>query len=339
MTNAELPKKKSRPWSLYAVWMLLIVTLLAWTGWWFALRGQVIGNIQVWAASQRAAGAEAGAKRISASGFPFRLTLTFEEVVYAAPGGGWRLSTPQAQLHINPSDLSLFIVEPRATVTWATRGVTRTFTPRESAISVHVTDGEADRVIAEGKQVAITRNGAPEMTVGALVAAVRANESEPSEGQFALDADQVMLAKQPKGFEAFGPEVKSFNAYIAFEKGGLLLAQGQDTLGAWAKAGGSARVDGLDFFWGPAHFASHGRFTLDAQRRLDGILDMSLDKPAEAFTALSQSTTISPDLAVIYRMMAQANAQKGGPLKAPLTISNGVMSFNNMPLRTVDPIK
>jgi hypothetical protein len=339
MTNVVPPRRKPRPWFLYTIWTVLIVTLLAWTGWWFALRGQVIAHIEGWAASQRAAGAEASYRRISASGFPLRLTLTFEDALYAPAGGGWRLSTPRVQLHINPSDLSLFILEPRAAVTWATRGVTRSFTPHESAISVHVIAGKADRVIAEGKQVAITRNGAPEMNVGSFVAGVRPDPRAPGDGQFSLDADAITLASSPKGFEAFGEDVKTLNARIVFEKGALLLAQGQDTLSAWAKAGGAARIDGLGFAWGPATFTSTGRFKLDDQRRLDGILDMSLDKPADAFTALSQSTTISPDLALLYKMMAQANAQKGEPLKAPLTITNGVMSFNNLPLRTVDPIK
>lgn len=338
MSQTETVRRK-RPWMLYIIWGVLALALAAWTGWWFVLRANAVSQIDAWMTGERAKGAEASYSRVSASGFPLRLTLTYDNFAYGAAGGAWKVSTPKAQVHINPSDLSLFIIEPRDTVTYATRGATRDFTPKESAISIHVVGGKADRVIIEGKTVAVTRNNAPEMQIESFVAGVRPDPRAPSDGQLSFDAKNVTLASPPKGFEAFGGQLQSLNARIVFEKGGRLIEPGTDGLRLWAQDNGAARIEGLGFVWGPATITSTGRYTVDAQRRLAGILDLSLEKPSEAFAALAQSPAISPDLSRVYQMMAVANAVKGGPLKAPLVIEKGVMSFADLPLRTVEPIQ
>ena len=329
--------QKHNSFWLYFMWGLLALVLVGWTAWWFVLQSQVVAQIDKWMATQRVAGAEVSYARVAGSGYPLRLTLTFDDFSYQAPGQAWRASTPKVQLHINPSDLSLFIVEPRDTISYASRGAARTFTPRESAISVHVTNNAVDRVVAEGKGVAVTRDGAPDMTIGSFVAGVRPDPRAPGDGQFTLDSQAIDWATPPKGFEAFGKQVQTLNARIVFEKGATLIGPGDDRIGAWKDAQGAARVEGLGFVWGPATVTSTGRFELDAQRRLDGILDISLDKPGGVFSALAQSA--SPDMAQIYQLMAVANEARGGPLEAPLVIDNGVMMFNNLPIRTVDPIK
>jgi hypothetical protein len=339
MTELAEPRRRKRPWMLFIIWGLLALVLAGWTGWWFVLRANAASQIDAWMAGERAKGAEASYTRVSASGFPLRLTLTYDGLAYGAAGGAWKVSTPKAQVHINPSDLSLFLIEPRDTVMYATRGATRAFTPKESLISIHVVNGKADRVVIEGKNVAVVRNNAPEMQVESFVAGVRPDPRAPSDGQLSFDATNLTLVSPPKGFEAFGGQLQSLNARIVFEKGGRLIEPGADGLRLWAQDNGAARIEGLGFVWGPAKITSTGRYTIDAQRRLAGILDLSLEKPSEAFAALSQSPAISPDLARVYQMMAVANAVKGGPLKAPLVIENGVMSFADLPLRTVEPIQ
>ncbi|MEJ0023206.1 MAG: DUF2125 domain-containing protein [Alphaproteobacteria bacterium] len=243
---------RKRPWAVYATWALLIVVLAAWSVWWFTLKDMAIRQVQTWTAAQKAAGAQVSYSGVAASGFPLRLTLTFEDPSYSAPGGGWSLSTPRAQLHINPSDLSLYIIEPRDTVSWTTRGASRTLTPRESAISVHLTNNKPDRVIVEGKNVAVTRNGAPDMTIGSFVAGIRSDPRSPDDGQFSLDAQAVDFIKLPEGFEALGGQMQSLSARVVLVNGAVLATPSRDRLMAWKAAAGAARVEGLNVEWGPA---------------------------------------------------------------------------------------
>jgi hypothetical protein len=324
---------------LIAVWVILFLALAGWTAWWFTLRTQAIGGVDQWIAKQRAAGANVSYEKVEASGFPFRLSLTFDNVHYAAPGDAWVMATPKVQLHINPSDLSLVIVEPRDTVSWTTRGAARTFTPQESAISVHITNLAVDRVVVEGKGVAITKDGKPDFIVGQFVGGLRPDPRAAGDGQLSVDAQNVDLAAPPKGVEGMGAKIQTLSARIVFEKGAVLIGPGEDRVGSWKQAGGAARVEGLGFTWGPATISSQGKFALDDQRRLAGALDINLEKPGETFGALAQSPATEPGMAKMYAMMGAANTARGGPLKAPLVIENGVMLFNNLPITTVEPIK
>jgi hypothetical protein len=149
----------------------------------------------------------------------------------------------------------------------------------------------------------------------------------------------IDLAAPPKGVEGMGAKIQTLSARIVFEKGAVLIGPGSDRVGAWKQAGGAARVEGLGFTWGPATISSQGKFALDDQRRLAGALDIVLEKPGETFGALAQSPATEPGMAKMYAMMGVANTARGGPLKAPLVIENGVMLFNNLPITTVEPIK
>lgn len=332
--------RRRRPWALYALWGLFALAFIAWTAWWLTLRSVVVGDVESWMSAQRAAGVQAGYSKVSASGYPLRLTLTFENAKYAAPGGGWTLSTPRVALHVNPSDLSLFIIEPRGAVTWTTRAFSRTFSPHSSAISVHTSFGRADRITLEGEGVHVLRNGADEATIAKIVMSLRPDPRAAEDGQLAVDVDGLDIAQPPKGFEQFGPRVQSLNARVVFEKGAALVApHAADHIAAWIAAGDGVRVEGLGFVWGPATVTSRGRFALDDKRRLAGRLDLALAKPEMVFAALSQSPRFSPDMADAMRVLAIANTAHGKPLTAPLVIENGIMLFNGLPIRTVDPIR
>ncbi len=339
MRKPRRASPNGRIWGVYAMWGLLAAVLIAWTGYWFVLRDIAVERVEAWVAAQKANGAEAAYSGVSASGFPFRLTLTYENANFIAPGGGWTLSTPRVALHINPANFNLFIIEPRDTVAWTTRGARRTFTPKKSAISVHVTDNKPDRVILDGEDIAVTRNDAPDMTIGSIVAGLRPDPRAAGDGQFSLEIKSLDFIALPKGLEAFGGTVQTLNAAIVLENGATLIAPSNDRVAAWKDAQGAARVEALGFVWGPANVTSTGRFVLDQQRRLEGKLDLTLEKPADVFAALAQSPTLSRDMANTYNLMAQANAALGVSFKPTLVIQNGVMLLNGFPLRTVDPIK
>lgn len=327
------PAKRKRPWTVYSVWALLIVVLAAWTMWWFALKDIAKQRVEAWAAAQRAAGAQVSYSAAAASGFPLRLTLTFDDARFIAPGGGWNMATPRVALHINPSDLSIFIIEPRATLSWTTRGAQHTFTPRESAISVHLANDRPDRVIVEGKNIAITRNGAPDMTIGAIVAGIRPDPRAAGDGQLSLDAQAIDFIKLPQGFEALGGQMAALNARVVIEKGAVLIAPSRDRLAAWKEAMGAARIEGLHVVWGSASLTSTGRFTIDDQRRIEGDLTLTLEKPEETFAALTKSPTVSAQTAAIYRALGALG------MTPVLSFRDGEKRLYGQRIGTVEPIR
>jgi hypothetical protein len=318
---------------VYAAWTLLIVVLVAWSVWWFTLKDMAIRRVEAWTAAQKTAGAQVSYSSVGASGFPLRLTLTFEDPTYVAPGGGWSVSTPRAQLHINPSDLSLFIIEPRDTLSWTTRGASRTLTPRESAISIHLTNNRPDRLVVEGKNVAVTRNGAPDMTIGSFVAGMRADPRMAGDGQFTLDAQAIDFIKLPQGFEALGGQLQALNARVVIEKGAVLVAPSRDRLMAWKAATGAARIEGLNVEWGPAKLTATGRFIVDDQRRPEGDLSLDLQNPSETFAALSKSPTASAQAGSIYSALSALG------MAPVLSFRNGKKLLYGQPIGTVEPIR
>lgn len=325
--------ERKRPWAVYGVWTLLIVALIGWTVWYFALKDIVGQRVEAWAAAQRAAGAQVSYSAVSYSGFPLRLTLTFEEAGYVAPGGGWSLTTPRIALHINPSDLALIIIEPRETLAWTTKGVRRTFTPRESAISVHFSNDRPDRVIVEGQNIAITRNGAPDMTIGKIVAGIRPDPRTAADGQFSLDAEAVDFIKLPKGFEALGGQMQMLNARVVIENGAVLSAPSRDRLAAWREASGAARVEALRTSWGPAQVTATGRFVVDDERRPEGDLSLNLENPEETFAALSRSPTASEQTANVYRALSALG------MAPVLSFRDGEKTLYGQKIGTVEPIR
>ncbi|MGE3302374.1 MAG: DUF2125 domain-containing protein [Hyphomonadaceae bacterium] len=307
---------RKRPWGLYALWGFAIAAAFCWTLYWFALKNEAVRQAVAWFSAQRAQGADAAYARVSASGYPLRLSLTFEDAHYAPAGGGWRISSPKAALHVNPTDFSLFIVEPRAPVTWETREAARVFTPKESAVSLRLKNRAIERIVAEGEGVAVTRGGAAEMTIGSFVAGLRADPRALGDGQLTLDAQAIALAAPVQGLEGFGRDVRALNVRAVIERGAAFLTAPGDGYAAWRAEGGAARVEGLHAAWGPAEFTAQGRLAMDARNRLAGALDLDLAKPAETYAALAQ---------------AGAPVLRGAPAKARLTIRDGAIAFAAAP--------
>ena len=329
--------RRHRRLGLYIPWALFLAAAIGWTIYWNMLRVRMIETAQAAVAAQRAEGAKISYDRVNASGYPLRLTLTFTNAAYEAPGGHWALSAPTLDLHMNPSNLSLVIFETHGTVTWRNNLVIRTLTPRTAALSVRTEKGAFSRAVFEAHDLAVSRNGGAPGTFETLIVGVRPDPRQARDMQVSIDATNLKLAKAPSGFEGFGTTLASIEGRVVIEQADVIETAKTNRVEAWRAAKGVARIEGAGLLWGPARMIGTGRVSLDAQRRPQGRLDMSLTDPAPALSALARP--MSPTMRTAMEASAEAAATKGGPLALPLILENGVLSLGPLPVRTLDPIQ
>ena len=91
-----LPPRKPRRWGLYGPFLLLLVAVVAWSGYWFWLRMQTRQGLDQLAANLRQAGYEVSWKDEAIGGYPFRLNVTLTEPQIREPSG-WALTAPRLE--------------------------------------------------------------------------------------------------------------------------------------------------------------------------------------------------------------------------------------------------
>jgi hypothetical protein len=329
--------RRHRRLGLIVPWALFAIAALGWTVYWNILRIRTMEAAQAFVDRQRTAGASLIYSSVAASGYPLRLTLTFSGPAYEAPGGGWALSAPSLDLHVNPSDLRLIILETHGAVTWRDREVVRTLTPRTAALSVRTEKGAFERAILEVHDVSIAREGHAPAILESAVIGVRPDPRRAADMQVSLDAAHLALAAAPAEFSGLGANIASIEARVVIENAAAAERASAHRLEAWRAAGGAARFEGLGLEWGPAKITGTGRLGLDALRRPQGRLDLAIEDPQAALNALAQP--MAPHMREAFEASGEAAAAKGGPLALPLIAQDGVLSLGPLPLRKLDPVE
>lgn len=88
MADTPLPiPRRSRPSPVAGLFLLLVVSMVAWTGWWFWLVNRVETEIETRAGGLRAQGWTVEWTDQRASGWPFRARFDVSHVTLAAPSG------------------------------------------------------------------------------------------------------------------------------------------------------------------------------------------------------------------------------------------------------------
>ena len=115
MTNVA---KRHNRTGLFAPFVILLLAIAAWTGWWFYLAQQVRERLDLQAEALRTAGWSVQYTHGGVSGWPFRTRLEADHVTIAAPSGH-AISAPQLVAEANA-------YQPTKWVVLATDGLTLT---------------------------------------------------------------------------------------------------------------------------------------------------------------------------------------------------------------------
>jgi hypothetical protein len=134
----ELPTKRHSRAGLYAPFVIVVIALAGWTGWWFYLTRQIDKGLEAQAVTMRQGGWDVRYAEKQILGWPFRANVKLTQVTIAAPSGH-AISAPELNAEANA-------YQPTKWVIVAPEGLTLT---RAGKGKVAVT-GDAIRMSASG---------------------------------------------------------------------------------------------------------------------------------------------------------------------------------------------
>lgn len=326
---------------LVVPWVLFLAAAGGWVAYWFVAANTAEARLAEWVEAREASGAETRIGRVVRHGFPVLLRLELQDLAYAPPRQGWRLSTARADLHIDLLNPSHVILEAKAPIAFArANGAVSTIGADALIVSVR-NDGtvlaqagvEANALTVDDPQA----DGA--FSARRLVVNFRPDPRTPEAHQFALDAEGVSLPRPVRSFESFGQDIASLRVAVVVDEAGMLLSsESDDPLAPWREAGGQLRFEALALNWGPLATTGQGEVRLDGERRLAGELHFPIEEPAPIFRALASDPRIDGDAARGLELLAAAFALSGDDMTLDVEGGDGVLRLEGVRVRSLPPV-
>jgi hypothetical protein len=333
--------KTSRHLWLWIPWALFAAAAIGWIAYWNVVADTARDKLSAWAAEQRANGAEASLGRVSTHGFPIFMRLEIANAAYAPARGGWRMETDRLDLHVDLLNTAHIMLEAKAPIAITRRDGSRSDLSARALLVSLRTRGD---VLAEGGIEAddLTLDDPAKdgvLSVRKLVINTRPDPRDARNYQIAFSATQIGLARPVRVFEAFGQEIASLGAASVIEQPALLfIPDAEDPLRPWREAGGLLRFEALNLTWGPLTAAGQGQGGLDAERRLQGALELNIAEPGPAFGALAQGQTLSDDTRNALRALSVGYQVTGEEIEANIEARDGVLTLEGFPVRVLSPV-
>jgi hypothetical protein len=326
---------------LIVPWALFALIVIGWIIYWNVVAGTAEARVRAWAAQQTEQGGQVSIGRIARHGFPVLLRLELHDISYAPARGGWRAQTERADLNVEMLNTQHVILKAEAPIAI-------------SRADGAVTNITADALIASlrmaGNTLAVAGLEADNLALddpahdGVLrahkvVLNVRPDERAAGDYQIAFDAQELMLPRPVRSFEAFGLDVSMLRAAIVVTHGAALMnATRDDPLGPWRDAGGRLRIEGLEMHWGPLETLGRGEGGLDEQRRLQGSLTLPIEHPAPVFNAIANGPNVNADARRALALLAAGYAISGDDITLDVDANDGVMRLEGLPVRPLPPV-
>ncbi len=326
---------------LWGPWAAFALIALGWTVYWHAVAGEAERRIDAWTAAQREAGAQATVLRVVRHGFPTLMRLELQNISYASARGGWRAETARADLHINLLNPEHIKFEAEAPIALSrANGATTTVTADALIASLRTEGGvlavaglEADNLQLDDpaqEGVLLARK---------VVLNVRPDPRAQGAYQAAFDTQALTLPRPVRSFEAFGVDVAELRAAIVVEHSAALLnAAPQDPLGPWREANGRLRLEMLTLHWGPLQADGHGQGGLDSERRIEGNLEIPIERPAPVLSAIANGPEMDRDAKRALALLAAGYAISGDDITLDVEARDGWLRLEGLPVRRLPPV-
>jgi len=322
--------------------VLFVGLAIGWVFYWNYIAQQTEQRLQAWTSDQTAHGATASITRVVRHGFPVLMRLELDGVTYAPAHGGWRVTTPRADLNVELWNPQHIILESKAAIAVSRAdGAVTNVTSTALIASLRTDNGRLAVAGIEGDNIALD-DPAQEGVLRArkLVANVRPDPRAEGDYQLAFDVQEMTLPRPVRSFETFGLDVPVMHAAIVVEHGADLLRQTNptDPLEAWRLAGGKLRFEGLELRWGPLRTTGTGEGTLDAQRRLQGRLVLPIHHPARVLLAIANGDNVNHDARSALQLAAAAYTVTGNDITLDVGARDGVLSVEGVAVRDLPPV-
>jgi len=322
---------------------LPLVAILGYVVYWIAAQKAAVAQVDAWIALQKTRGIEAATGGVTATGFPFEITLRLAEPQARASGWTWR----GPPLEITGKPWSLARLTFRAPGSHAVTLADRDGAMRRQRIDAGGLDGTAhlDRgrlARLDLRLVDVTASG----DLGAVRAAslrldLPAPAGTPEKPAQALGLDVAKLVFPDTPGLIFGDTVDRLTFDLVLE-GPIGTGPWPEPALAWREAGGVLQMPGVGVAYGPLNLAGEGTAALDRLGQPEGAFTARITGFAEAIQALRKMGYMEPGAAnaaqVVLGLLAKGQGNGVRTLEVPLTLQDRTLSLGPVRLFQLKPV-
>ncbi|WP_422364911.1 DUF2125 domain-containing protein [Pelagibius sp.] len=338
-------RRKRLSIALAATLCLLFMGL---TGYWFWASEALAEGIERWRGQQIERGYAIAYDGPQMSGFPFALTVTFDQPKVTSPQDlTWEGPTISGKAKLwDPFTIDLqFPGNHRLRLAEGGERKEAEIVAAEAQGRVVLAfDGQVDRAMVDLGALRMEGPGLDPVSAERLTARLgplqEANGDDPETLELVGEALALQL---PAGHG--GPLGNSL-ARLSFDStviGGIPRGKPAVALPLWRDAGGLWRFRRLAANWGPLDLQATGRLALDRVLRPAGQFDTRLKGAEAIIDRLIESGDIKPEAAFAARLAVAALGRRDATsdatvLEAPITLRDGLLYLGPVPLFPIAPV-
>lgn len=325
---------------LFGAILALVILVTGYVFWWNHVADRLLAEAEKWRAARIAEGYEITHKPLYASGFPYRVAVTAEDLAIANPGHVRtpRLEVPRFWALVQPWRFNhvIYGIDGPGRLSWQEEGAPREVSfnaasflgsaifnrqgrMRSGAIDIHELKAfpswreplSAARVQLHGRPHPIAAEARP--------------TADPGQ-QIVLRIDELFV----DGLEDFPLRPRIGHVAVSTTLHGTIpRLPAEETLREWRGNGGYVDIEALRMEWGPGTLDGAGQLTLDEQLRPEGTIETRIAGYREILTALVTAGQISPDAGrtIGYGIDLLAQQDENGNLfiRLPLRAEGGAL--------------
>lgn len=322
---------RANRWGLAAPFLIVLVALGGWTGWWAYLVHRIETGIEATAADLRTAGYEVEYADLNTTGWPFRARVEARHLRLAAPSGhGVSAPVLVAEANAYRPDRWVMIAPDGLVLHRADKGAVAVRAPAIRA-SVSGFDQSAPNIALELVEPVFTpHTGAqpfPFASAERFEAYLRPHPPSPRDPASDDRADVLIRLIEAEGRDGGAVEWMSrgepftFEAEAVVERSSRLRGVWPTLLTDWSADGGHlSAVRGEMSAGDSSAVMSSETLRLDADRRLAGVVTLEVEQAAPALAGLARSGAVDP-LGAASAAVAAGTAPAGVTLT--LTFADG----------------
>ncbi len=341
-------RKRRSAWRGWLIGILVLIPVL-WIGYWYAAH-EIANAVVDRVTTRQVAGGRFACTGESLGGFPLRLDFGCTRAAYGdgPEGTGERLSAALGGVNASaplyqPGYVEATLVSPLVVNAPAAGIAVTTQWSDASTTATAGLDG-LKSATAIFHSLDFSSAGGPALPVKALTAELAEASATPAGDRayrFAASARNLEVVRS-NGRTI--PPINGEADITALDFGASLGTDPRAALRAWAKAGGSARIDRLRLAAGDAIADAEGTLTIGADGLLSGKLTVRLSNP-DAFVALAEA--IKPGaakeankiLGVLTALTVPVDTPDGPARQTAVVISRGLVAVGILPVGFIPPIR
>ncbi|MCJ8144355.1 DUF2125 domain-containing protein [Ancylobacter sp. A5.8] len=348
----ETPAPRRRPaWWVALPALALVAAGLAWTGAWYYAAGRAEREIDNWIVAEGARGRDWSCGNRTIGGYPFRFELSCDgpSVVLQGPTQWtWKAARVHAVAQVwNPRHIIAEFTGP-ATLSEAATGRTITAGWTLLQVSGAGTGQRLERFSLAANDYTLAEGGATILSARHLELHLRQHPGEAANGalDIAMEVDDATGMALMGGAPAAGAQPAApVDALLQATITGvpeLAILPVEARLLKWQANGGRVKIDQARISAGGGMMAAMGELGLDPQRRLDGMVTVSVVEAGKLLPVLA-SAGLMPDfltaLAPVLGAAGMPTQVDGANASAfPFVFRNGRVALGILPLGKIGPV-